>query len=306
MIFYFISPIGASSPGLYETFIPTFEAKGHRITNNIHEAEIACFDSHSGYLPYNTDVLETVLAKGLTVVWLDAFDYHGNSTKNWFGYNAQVNYDSDGEIIKDWMWFYLQLLCRPQKIIYFMRKIQTDNRFPHWIYPFEYVQFPDHDFQLTTAEELQSRPYDIFFVGNTSRQRRNVCSKLAEHFKCDFELGMPRIPHDEWLQRGRQSKLFLTSDGGGISDERPYQLITIAPMLKQKNNQLQVHPFTNFNECMEVSEIPTEIEIENLKGILSSKWNLYHIYENGVNHMKKYYSPEARAKYVLNTILNNL
>ena len=67
MIFYFISPLEAKSPLLFDTLGKTFQEQGHTITNNINEATIAAFDSHSGYLPYDKEVLKVVLEKQLPV-----------------------------------------------------------------------------------------------------------------------------------------------------------------------------------------------------------------------------------------------
>jgi len=96
--------------------------------------------------------------------------------------------------------------------------------------------------------------------------------------------------------------LFLTSDGGGFSDERPYQLMYIAPMLRQFNHQLIVHNFRHGIDCVEVSEQPTEEEINYLRKVLDDKFLLYDIYQNGMKRMRKYFNAEYRTNYILSIL----
>lgn len=309
MIFYLISPIGATSPGLYETFEKTFEAKGHRITQDISEATIVCFDSHSGYLPYDEKVLDIVSEKRLPVIWFDAWDYHCDSTKHWFGHQSILD-TYDNKVYENWEWFYVRVKARC-KLIYFMRKIQTDNNFPDWVHPFEYVQFHDHDFELTTKEELFSRPYDSCFIGCKSPRREAFINALLAdgRLKIDYQWTEERIPHDEWLHRHRQAKFFIESDGGGLGSERPYQLMTIAPMLKQNNLGLIKNDWIDGLECVKIGDetgyIPPT-DIEDLKIILSEPDTLYSIYLKGVEKLKTYFNSEYRANYILDTIAKHL
>lgn len=214
------------------------------------------------------------------VVFFDEHDYGGMS-KETFPYKYEVN----------------------NRDIYFVRKMDKTKTYPPNVYPYEYTI--QKDFPITTKEELYSRPYDICFIGNESPTRRNVVKGLEEAgFKMDVHWTSEKgkISHEEWLNRHRQSKLFLSADGGGFSDERSYQLITIAGFLKNKNNHLQVYPFTDAVSCLEVSEHPTQEELEGLKAVLNDPDYLYEIYTEGVGHMKKYYSEEARCKYILSIL----
>jgi hypothetical protein len=96
--------------------------------------------------------------------------------------------------------------------------------------------------------------------------------------------------------------MFLESCGAGFGSERPYQLMYIAPMLRQKNNQLIIHNFRDGIECIEVSENPTTQEIEILKDILDNKDLLYETYLNGISRMNKYFNERYRSQYILNTL----
>ncbi len=296
MRIYFISPIGKKSYLLFDTFIPIFESNGHIIVNDVKDADIVFFDMYDRKCEYEQSDLDNSLT--LPKVVFDFWDYGGCEDGThifpYWGDNIQIT-------------GFLALFETVN--IWFVRKLDKSIKLTN-VYPIECCLYPDHDFEPTTNEEFNNRPYDIFFAGNESPTRKNVINGLlnSAQFKMDVHWSGEngKLPHDEWLNRARQAKMFLSADGGGFSDERSYQLITIAAFLKNKNNHFQLNPFNNFNECLEVSEYPTENEIYNIKQFISSKHNLYHIYEQGIWHMKKYYSFEYRANYILDTIQKNI
>jgi len=282
--FYYINPIGKESPDLFQTFTPIFIKEGHEIVDRVEDADVVFWDLFSGLGEYDENIMKIVVAKELpTIVW-DESDFGAMSKESWE--------------IEKWV-----AVSEYQKIVYFMRKMSKEIKYPSWVYPCE--KTIQNIFPITTKEELCSRPYDAFFAGNVSPTRKNFIDGLIDGgLKVDVhwtnENG--KLPYDEWLKRARQSKLFITSDGGGFSDERPYQLITVAAMLRQKNNHLQAHPFTDCVNCLEASECPTQEEIEGIKTVLNDHDYLYEIYLEGINHMKEHYSPEARAKYLLSIL----
>jgi len=283
----YINPVGRRTPDLFNTFEETFLKAGHSVTCDVKEADIIFWDWFSGLGNFDSNVIGYVLEKKLPIVVFDMTDFGAMSKERW---NAHK-----------WI-----LLNENNKLVYFMRKMIKNVPYPKWVYPFEVCMYPDHNFEPTTKEELFNRPYDICFIGNTSPTRESVCNELSKHFKCDFILGQPRIEHDEWLRRHRQAKFFLSADGGGFSDERPYQLIRIAPMIKNRNDHLQLNPFQDATKCIEVNEVPHPIEIANIKMVLNDKNWLYSMYLNGVRHMGKYYNFQYRAEYILTTIKQHL
>lgn len=277
--FYTISPIGKESPDLFQTCFATFEQQWHSFVTNPFDADIFLFDCFSDLGNYNEREINIVKeSPWRTVVCFQEKDFGGMSREKWEGVDLFPN----------------------NKIIYFMRKMLKNVEYPSWVFPYEKILMLD--FPLTTSQELNSRPIEIFFCGNVSPQRESVCNELSKHFKCDFSLGQQRVPHETWLNRARQSKLFLTADGGGVSDERPYQLITISPMLRQKNEHKQPHPFSDCINCLEVSEVPTKEEIAGIKAVLNDPDYLYEIYTEGISHMKEHYSAQTRANYILETM----
>lgn len=292
--------MGQKSYLLFDTFEDTFNANGHSIVNNIEEAEYAIYDTWVGCGNYDQSVIESIVRKNIPVAVMDFFDY--NDTALWLGFN-----NWEDVLHQEWANNLRKFIDAGLVKAYFMRKMNKTLTYPKWVHPIECIRYPDHDFDVVSREELITRPYDICFIGTRSRERRSVLERLISFgFNVDFEFTQERIPHNEWLNRHRQSKFFLTADGGGFSDERAYQLIDIACMLKQKNNHFQLNPFSNLSHCVGVSEFPTYDEMKFLKEILDSNHNIYHIYEQARWWMERYYSPQARAAHVLTTILNNL
>jgi hypothetical protein len=290
MRIFLINPIGKSSPDLFPSFITTFEKFGHEIVENINEATYVFFDVYSQLGTYDEEILKKVQAKNIPVVYFDETDYGGMSKEEWFLGKMKVMYITDS-------------------IIYFMRKLDRTKGFPSWVYPYEKCLYENCDFPLTTKEELSSRPYDICWIGNTSPQRQNIVNGLVNsglkvYVHWTNEKG--KLPHDEWLDLHRQARAFIESDGGGFSSERPYQLITIGAMIRQRNNQLFAHPWTDGLNCIEVGDSDGVVSQEDVNKIRSfSPDKLYNIYLNGIRHINKYYTYESRAKYILEILKEN-
>lgn len=309
---FYISPIGATSPLLFETFTETLVANGHTVTGKLNEATVVFFDSHSGYLPYNWDILNYVLDNDLPVVYFDAFDYHGDSSKHWpliYGVGGLAALSRYNEWAK---FLYLRLIwARQTRLVYFMRKMQTNADYGSFVYPLELIQFPDHDFPLTTKEELNSRPYDACFIGAESPRRKAFIEALQKdgRLKLDIQFTTERIPHDEWLNRHRQAKFFIEADGGGLGSERPYQLMPIATMLKQGNLQLIHNDWEDMLDCVKHG-------IATINGVYVYDWNklslvlenpdrLYSIYLRGNKKLKDYFNAEYRTNYILDVLKQN-
>lgn len=268
---FYISPIGKSTPQLFDTF--NFES-----TDNIEEATVVFFDCYSDLGIYDLRLLEMVRSLNIPVVAFQEKDYGGMSKESWDGFNMFPH----------------------NKVVMFIRKYDKEVDYPSWCYPYEKII--QNEFEPTTKDELFSRHNDIFFIGNNSPQRENVCNTLRQHFVVDFVLGEERILHDQWVSRARNAKLFLTADGGGFSDERPYQLITVSVMLKQKNNHIQTSPFLDYEDCIEINEHPTGQDITKIRAILDDKSTLHSLYMAGIKKMKAYYTSEYRNNYILSVL----
>jgi len=293
MTFFFISPTGYRSPDLFDSFVSTFRKEGHLVTSDINAADIVGFDFHTRIGDYDLNVLRTVIEKKLPVFTFNEWDYGSMNTTDIPPFPLTPE---QGQ-------FLFSLERNGNKTIHFVRKLNRLERYPDNYYPYEKVIM--NEFPLTTSQELNSRPYEIVFCGNHSPSRKKVIDGLT---KAGFKVAVHwtnengKIPHKDWIELHTQGKLFLSADGGGFSDERPYQLFTVAPMLRQKNNHLQVFPFSEYTNCLAVSETPTDEEISGIKSVLSDFDYLYEIYLESVDFMREHYSESARAKYILSIL----
>lgn len=284
----FISPIGFSTPMLFGTFEKTFKEKGHEIVVDVKSADIVLFDMHTRIGNYDNEVIS--IASKRPTVFFDAWDY-GTMHKDGFPY---INHDQIKSLMSE-------LKDNNIPIIYFVRKLEK-RLANEGYHPYELIQYPDHDFPVVSKEELFNRKIDLCFIGNTSPTRDNFISGLLKYgiFKTDCIFNSyERVEHDEWLERHRKAKLFITACGAGFSDERQYQLITIAPMLRNKSNHFRLNDFVDMVDCVEIDETPTESDCEKLLRVLNDEDKLYAIYVAGVNRMKQYFNAEYRANYIL-------
>lgn len=295
MKIFFISPIGFKTPNLFDSFEKTFQDKGHSIVTDIKDADVIFFDMFSGLGTYDEYILDKALDKEVPIICFDATDFGAMSKEKWFLDDSVYNDKSQDKK------FVRAVIYNEIAVVYFMRKMDKTKKYCPFVYPYELCYYKDHDFKPVSKEELFNRPNDICFIGNTSPTRENVINGLKDYFKCDFSLGQERIPHEEWLNRHRQSKMFLEACGGGFGSERPYQLITIAPMLRVHSNHLIHEDFLDGEDCWEINEIPSEVNIESLKFLLNSQV-LYQIYLAGIERMKTYFNEEYRANYILSVL----
>ena len=303
-----IAPTGYHSPGLFDSFTEVFKNNGYSFTGDINEATGVFYDLHSGLFDYDFDIVNKVIEKKLPVVAFDQFDYFSGG-----GYSDTFFERCVASADKHWAIILKMFTGNDLLKVYFMRKMSKTVKYPSNFYPLELYQFPGCDFPPTTKEELFSRPVDITFIGNTATPRKNICEGLEKHFKCDFVLGQPRLEHEDWLNRHRQSKLFIECGGGGESSggfnsERSYQLITISPMLKTRDEQLILNDWEEDVDCLRAGDelgIISEADIAKLGTVLSEPDTLYSIYLKGIEKMHKYFNPTYRANYVLVTLKQN-
>lgn len=306
----FISPIGLYTPDLFSSFIETFIQNGHTIVEDVTESDCCFFDLHTRTGKYNWTDLCYVIDKKLPVVVFDFWDYGGceDEWSNWIGK------DNWYEVRKyqpthHWADFLYHVIENNNQLIFFVRKMEKNEDYKEAkVYPIELCMYKDCIFEPTSKIELFNRPYDIYFAGNISPARKKVYEALRyTDLKLDWhwtnENG--KLPHDEWMSRARQSKMFLSADGGGLNDERAYQLIYCGVLLKQDNEQIVLHDFSGGVDCIKIPETPTEADIANIVMVLNDKDHLYSMYNKGIEKMRRYFNPNYRAQYILDTLKNN-
>lgn len=308
MIFHFISPIGHKSPGLYDSFVDVFINRGHTITDDVAKADCCFFDLHAGFAPYDWTVLNHVLNNRIPVVVMDAHDYYGQKEmrSDWVGFNDWQRLKFLADKDQHWAKFILLAKDRCAPFVYFLRKMQKSWPYPSFVRPFELTLFHDHDFPLVSKEELAFRPHDVCFIGAASPWRSNLIAGLLKDGRLVVDYFFPfiRIPHNEWLKRHCMSKLFLEADAGGFSSERPYQLMTISPMLRVSNDQLIHENWTDGIDCIEVGDVwgtPSKQDIDKIIDALQPD-NLYRLYVTGVERLQKHFTDETRANYILDQL----
>lgn len=300
MNIYYVSPLRYKSSYLFDTFTKYIEEAGHTVATHIFYADIVFFDFHTRMFDGVYDIfdLSIIITKQKPVVFFDFWDYGAMNKEQWFGFGEPVLNSTQ------WEWFYWMAIANC-KVVYFMRKMDKKIRYPYFVHPIEVPLL--NDFQEVSMPELYHRGYDVCFIGNTSPTRESVVKGFIDdgRLKVNSSLGKPRIENAAWLNEHRKSKFFIESCGGGFGSERMHQLITIAPMIRTKSDQLYLHPFIHGYNCIEVSAAPTKEEITYIKKIADDPRELHSIYLRGIYHMRGHYSERSRANYILQTLKQN-
>lgn len=299
----YISTIQEKSPML-------FPFPGIEETDNSNEATCFFFDLHSRKYEYDARELQEVIDnENKPVCVFDFYDYgiYNNEESEWLGENDWTPLKRNNS---QWATFLKFIVYQNRKVIWFVRKMdKTKDYGGVAVYPIELIMYPTHVFPKVTADELFDRIIDVCFIGNRSPTRDKLIQGLKDYgingyYKFTTE---GRYEHENWLHQHRQAKLFISCDGSGFNDERVYQLIYIAPMIKVKSNHLVLNDFTQGFSCLKVSETPLQSEIDFLKMILPNKERLHKIYLEGIKNMEKYYNPNYRSAYIKNVLyMNNI
>lgn len=303
-------------PDLFKALAPYLAKRGHAMIDDIDKADAILFDSNiwdlgdiSGprgrYSPYDENVLGTVIKKRLLIVFFDNFDYRGYP-----GYCCRWSGQNDWEYMlklptQQWAQF-MYRASRPEncRVLYFMRKMQVSQTYPDWVYPLEYPLF-DY-YPPATKEGLFGRRNDVCLLANASVPRLNAMKDLLAdgRLKVDAAMMPVRIPHNDWVYRHRQAKLFVEADAS-MGSERPQRLMTVAPMLRVKSDHRIPFPRQDMVHMVEVGDYDGHISRSDVDKILSVVNNpdlLYSIYTQGMEHMIQHYSMDARCNYVIDVI----
>lgn len=276
------SPQWGFNPRLFPTFKNYFESQGHTQTINPNEATHCFIEIQSGEVKYDEADLAIIKEMGIPIVCFDSREWGSLKNEAWY----------PPEVV--------------QADIYFIRNMSKEEQYPTNAYPIDWPYFSECYFPMTTKEELNSRPYDCCLISVDSPARRNVVDailkdgRLKLHYK--FLDHTQRLSYQEWVNEHKKAKLYISCEGGGVTNERPNQLFSVAPQLQVRNNHLPANPFTDGINCVDIGEHPTSEDIEKVVDILEDKEWIWDIYESGVRFTKENLSGESVAKYVLETI----
>jgi len=301
-----LNPVPTCSWFMFETMTETFERHGHCFVQNPADADIAFFDLHTGGSAFFPYTMQKVLDMGIPVIPFDQFERTNPppDSEEHFGHETRFDIGKLAMENVPWAYWLSKFLERDQVKLYFVRRMPSKwIKFPSFCRPFDLVLYPDHDFPAVSMDELCRRPVDVCFVGTTGEWRENMVRDLRKtSLKVDLEFVSTRIPHDEWLDRQRQAKLFLSGDGPGDCSDRPYQLICISAMLKFRNFHRLPAPWTHGIDCIEGADEFGRMQADDegmIRGILDNRDLLYSIYLNGIAHMRFHNTFQARSEYVL-------
>lgn len=284
---------------IFGTFENEFRAQGVRIVKDVQSADVVFFKLQCHFKPYDWNVLNAIVAKRIPVVVFDFFDYPTGT--EWFGWNW--NRIATDEFMSRQEWPKFLLMVRDRMRLYFMRGMNLDRTYPAFVRPIEPSIYCD--FNAVSSRNLEARLNDFCFIGTTAQRRVTfVCRLIQSGFKVDWEWPVSRLPHGVWLDRHRNAKMFIEADGGGHGSDRPYQLMAIAPMLRQASNRRMAVPWENGKHCLEIGSPGgngdiSDVQLAELKELLASPERLYSIYTAGLMHLREHFSKESRAQYVL-------
>ncbi len=280
----YISAKGQENPHTFPTFKKTFELNGHTETINPNEATHCFVEVIDGITEYDQEALRVITERNIPFVCWDSREHGTMQNKKW----TPV----------EWL----------NPIVYFIRNTNKTESYPDNCFHFDWPYFPECDYEPTTKEELFSRPYDCCLISAESTIRRNLVDGILKDGRLNLNYKFidhtQRMPYHEWIAEHRKAKLYINCEGGGMTTERPNQLFSCAGLLQVVGNHIPAHPFTDGINCLEISENPTQEDIEKIVDIVNDKDWLWDIYTNGISHTKKYLSDAAVSKYVLKILGN--
>ena len=306
-------------PNLFEALRVPLEKRGHELTSNFKEATIVNFDTGvwdlhdtdssipvGTYSPYDPEIKQWILDNRIPVAIHDNFDHRGTPTYHcpWPGRNDWN--DLIPVLHQDWANFCYMLGKTKHPLIYFMRKMQNSAYYPDWVYPLEYPLFDEYP--LTDPETLYNRPHDVSFLGEQSETRNNAIHDLKADGRLKLDVhhvpSNKRLHFPDWVDRHKNAKLFMEADCS-MGSERPMRLMTIAPMLRIRSDHRIPYPREDMVTQVEVGDYDGHIsrfDVDKILRVVNDKDLLYSIYKNGVDHMKTFYSMEARSNYIIDRL----
>ena len=297
MKFYTLSPeCVPENQVLFPTMRPYFISQGHSFVERIEDCDIVLFDLHSRISSYNIGDIHYLLSHEIPTATFDEYDRGNMSSDQW-----------PTPLTKQQWAIFESINYSGSKSVHFCRLLdKTKTNYPKNLYPYEkpiiYEELP------LNPDELFNREYDLFWYANSSPTRIAIAKAFQEdgRFKCNFKIGEPKIPFENWLAECKKSKLFIKASAGGYSDERLQALFSLSAMALERNDQLLASPFTHLQNCINFDSPPTKKDLDTIYELLNDKHKLLSIYANCYSFVKKNYSAEAFGKYYLEKITKHL
>lgn len=287
-----LTPCVPENPALFPTLRPSFVAAGHTFVDDAAAADVYFIDLHSRLFPYSEKDLQIILQSNKPCAVWDEWDRGSMSTDEW----PWPLTEQQGFLFGHF---------KDIKVIHFSRLLDKTKVYPSYLCPFEKPYA--FEIPIRTPENLFERPYDICYIANAAPSRISIAEKLLsdKRLKCDILIGAAKLPFDEFLQRHKRAKFFISSAAGGYTDERVQLLFSVAAIIRQRTNQWVAHDFTDCVNCVRIDAPPTKEDLDSIYQIANDKDYLYEVYSDGYNFVKQYWSAEAMGKRYIDILTEN-
>lgn len=292
MRFYTLSPSDVpENQILFPMLRPVFIEKGHSFVNNIEESDCVLFDLHARQFDYKQSDINWVISSGIFVATFDEWDRGGMSSDKW-PYPLTDQQES----------VFHNIVINFRNSIHFCRLL--DKRFPYSREVYPYEKPISYEEPLLTPEELFNRTYDICFIANHSPSRERIAKAIERdgRLKSIIRIGEPKVEFNNFVNVHRTAKLFISSGAGGYTDERKQCLFSIAGLIQEDHDQLLLHPFAHLENCIKISNPPTQSELDIIFEYCNNKDLLYSIYKSNYDFMKTFYSESYISNFILDKI----
>lgn len=294
-----------------------FLNQGHDVITSEHSDELDLLLFDSGFWwpsledeatsPYDQRVVSNVLRRRVPVAWFDPYDRSpGEIPWRWEDSLASEIDARPASANQHWYQFAHNLIHAHHPVLFFMRKMQNGRQYPPWVVPLEYPLFLD--FAQDSKEDFLARPYDVCGIANLSFPRAmafiGLLRSLGVRADCELRPSYRRIGCREFILRHRAARFFVEADAS-MGSERPMVLATVAAMLRITSPHRIPVPRADLVHQVEIGDHDGWIrdeDIEKLRRVLDDGDLCYAIYVQGAEFMRRHYSLDARAQYVMREI----
>jgi len=290
MKIYMLSPQSVPlNPCLFPTFRKTFHSNGHEFVDRISDCDVVFFDLHTRVADYNEYEIDWLSNAIVPVVTFDEWD-RGNMSKEVWPFPLTPQQEL------------VDVFDSTLHTVHFCRLMDKKQAYPENLYPYE--KPISYEEIIHSPDEIFNREYDICYIANQSPSRDAIAKALMEdkRLKCDILIGGKKLEFTDFLNRHKNAKLFISSGAGGFTDERVQCLFSVAGIIRERSDQVLLHDFVHQETCLRIDNPPTKEDLDAIFEVVNDKQKLYDIYKSGYHFVKKYYSEEYIATYILETL----
>lgn len=301
MRFAWVLPTGKQHLPLTVSITAALQARRHDLVP-WSDADVVFLDLHAACFPFEPGLLTALLARRSRLVvfeWCDK-EFAWSGDDDW---RAAERSSFRGQA---WIPFLRAANAAGLIVAHFVRGYRGDYAYPATVHPIGEVLV--HQEPVADYATFVARPHDIVYIGNRSvcRERIGGALQASGLFRMDVRFVTDRIPGPEWFSAMRAGRWFLEADGGGYGSARPYELCTIAAMLRQRCPRVVVGDWLPQAECIEIGDADGEVtaaELGALQRLLCDHERAYAIYLAGAAKLTTVFTAAARAERVVAVVL---